>query len=196
MDIRICFVGDSFVNGTGDETALGWAGRLCAAASATGVPLTYYNLGVRRDTSQDILLRWKQECTRRLPDFCDGRLVMSCGVNDTMVENGVQRIAHDASLQNMREILCGAAKYPTLMVEPPPVAEAAHNSRISKLSAAYQHETNKLGIPFVDLFSPLIHDDNYQRDIASGDGAHPPTAGYAKMAGIIGASKAWWFCAA
>ena len=27
QDIRICFVGDSFVNGTGDEAALGWAGR-------------------------------------------------------------------------------------------------------------------------------------------------------------------------
>lgn len=56
-DIRICFVGDSFVNGIGDERALGWAGRLCAAANARGVPVTYYNLGVRRNTSKDILLR-------------------------------------------------------------------------------------------------------------------------------------------
>lgn len=32
-DIRIFFVGDSFVNGTGDEEALGWAGRLGAFLS-------------------------------------------------------------------------------------------------------------------------------------------------------------------
>jgi len=29
-DIRICFIADSFVDGTGDETYPGWAGRLCA----------------------------------------------------------------------------------------------------------------------------------------------------------------------
>ena len=34
QDIRICFIGDSLVNGTGDEAALGWAGRLCACAMA------------------------------------------------------------------------------------------------------------------------------------------------------------------
>ena len=31
-DLRICFVGDSFVAGTGDETALGWVGRVTATA--------------------------------------------------------------------------------------------------------------------------------------------------------------------
>ena len=196
MDIRICFVGDSFVNGTGDETALGWAGRLCASASATGVTLTYYNLGVRRDTSRDILLRWEKECAHRLPDFCDGRIVVSCGVNDTAVENGVERVAQDASINNVREILRGAAKYPALMVGPPPVADAAHNSRLSKLSAAFLNETRALGIPYIDLLSPLMNDNDYLRDIAAGDGAHPRAAGYAKMASIISASKAWWFCAA
>ncbi|NCO13075.1 MAG: hypothetical protein GW843_02735 [Thiomicrospira sp.] len=29
-DTRICFIGNSFVNGTGDEKMLGWAGRLRA----------------------------------------------------------------------------------------------------------------------------------------------------------------------
>lgn len=52
QDIRICFIGDSFVNGTGDETALGWTGRLCAAAHARGFPVTYYNLGIRRKRSR------------------------------------------------------------------------------------------------------------------------------------------------
>lgn len=86
-DIRICFVGDSFVNGTGDETALGWTGRLCASANRVA-SITYYNLGIRRDTSHDILQRWERECALRLPGFCDGRLVFSCGVNDMVIENG------------------------------------------------------------------------------------------------------------
>ncbi|HZC55143.1 MAG TPA: hypothetical protein VE396_03730 [Xanthobacteraceae bacterium] len=33
--IRICFFGDSMVNGTGDDACLGWVGRICAAAGAT-----------------------------------------------------------------------------------------------------------------------------------------------------------------
>ena len=47
-EIRICFIGDSLVNGTGDEAALGWAGRLCAMANESDIPVTYYNLGIRR----------------------------------------------------------------------------------------------------------------------------------------------------
>lgn len=39
QDIRICFIGDSLVNGTGDEAALGWAGRLCAMANASDIPV-------------------------------------------------------------------------------------------------------------------------------------------------------------
>lgn len=92
-DIRICFIGDSFVNGTGDETFLGWAGRLCANAKPADASLTFYNLGVRRNTSTDILQRWEQECALRLPGNCDGRIVLSCGVNDMVLENGKTRVA-------------------------------------------------------------------------------------------------------
>jgi hypothetical protein len=41
-DIRICFIGDSFVNGTGDPLCLGWSGRVCATAIQMGYPITYY----------------------------------------------------------------------------------------------------------------------------------------------------------
>ena len=56
-DLRICFVGDSFVNGTGDETKLGWTGRVCAALEVNNpdLEITFYNLGIRRDTTEDIL---------------------------------------------------------------------------------------------------------------------------------------------
>jgi lysophospholipase L1-like esterase len=65
---RICFVGDSFVNGTGDPECLGWTGRICALACQKGHDVTYYNLGVRRETSTDIATRWRDEVSRRLPE--------------------------------------------------------------------------------------------------------------------------------
>ncbi len=65
--MRICFIGDSFVNGTGDDEALGWTGRIVATARAEGRDVTHYNLGIRRDTSADIAERWRAEVERRLP---------------------------------------------------------------------------------------------------------------------------------
>jgi lysophospholipase L1-like esterase len=37
-DLRICFVGDSLTNGTGDPDCLGWTGRVCASAYERGYP--------------------------------------------------------------------------------------------------------------------------------------------------------------
>ena len=152
QDIRICFIGDSLVNGTGDEAALGWAGRLCAMANASDIPVTYYNLGIRRDTSKDVLLRWESECTLRLPDFCDGRIVLSCGVNDTAIENGKMRIDFAESCANVRAILRGAKQYAVIMVDPPPVLDDEQNKRIEDLSVAFAREAQVLGVPYIDLF--------------------------------------------
>ncbi|MEW5747105.1 MAG: GDSL-type esterase/lipase family protein [Nitrospirota bacterium] len=192
-DIRICFIGDSFVNGTGDETALGWAGRLCAAACQSGIPVTYYNLGIRRDTSKDILLRWENECALRLPDFCDGRVVVSCGVNDTVIEDGTLRVRPEDSCAHIREILRGAQKYGVIMVGPPPVDDDEQNVRIKALAAAFEHEAKGLGVPYIDLFTPLAADAAFKKEIAGNDGAHPRSNGYLKMATIIRSSPQWWF---
>ena len=193
QDIRICFVGDSFVNGTGDETALGWAGRLCAAASASGIPITYYNLGIRRNTSKDILRRWEYECALRLPDSCDGRIVISCGVNDTVIEDGQVRVNCDDSCANIRRILCDAGKYRMILVGPPPVDDDEQNSRIKALSTVFSQEAKLLGIPYIELYSPLVSDGIYRQEISSNDGAHPKSNGYAKIAKIIDSSPDWWF---
>lgn len=194
QDIRICFVGDSFVNGTGDETALGWAGRLCAAAHERGIPVTYYNLGIRRNTSADILRRWEAECSLRLPEGCDGRVVFSCGVNDTVVENGKVRVPPEESRVNIRSVLCGAKKqYKVLMLGPPPVADDEQNRGILALSQAFSHEAKLLDVPYIDLFSPLASDPAYRSEASGNDGFHPGSGGYKIMAAAISASPDWWF---
>ena len=193
QDIRICFVGDSFVNGTGDDTALGWAGRLCAAAGKNGIPVTYYNLGIRRNTSTDILLRWEHECALRLPSDCDGRVVISCGVNDTVMEEGKTRVHPEESCANINKILGGAMKYKALMVGPPPVDDDNQNERIKTLSQLFAHQAEALGVPYIELFSALVSDETYKKEIANNDGSHPRSEGYAKIANIVGYSPKWWF---
>lgn len=191
MDVRICFIGDSFVNGTGDETTLGWAGRLCAAAVG-GVSVTCYNLGVRRDTSADILRRWEAECPHRLPACCDGRVVVSCGVNDTAMEDGRTRVDFDDSCANIRAILDDGV-YPSILVGPPPVADDAHNARIRRLSDAFSDIAASLGVGYVALFGRLLDDTVYMSECAAYDGAHPRSAGYERIAALIRSDPDWWF---
>jgi lysophospholipase L1-like esterase len=204
-DIRICFIGDSFVNGTGDDAALGWVGRVCAAARARGVGLTAYNLGIRRDTSLDVLARCEQEWSRRLPAAIDGRIVLSFGVNDTVIEEdastrpaGVprQRVTMAESCEAFRRIVEAATAggvRRVLFVGPPPVADDDHNARIERLAAALFAEAVRRDVPHIDLFTPLVSDESYRREIASGDRAHPTAAGYARIAEHVLASPAWWF---
>nr|WP_211223982.1 GDSL-type esterase/lipase family protein [Pseudonocardia asaccharolytica] len=87
-DRRVFFVGDSFVAGVGDPEHRGWVGRLAARSHRDGVPITSYNLGVRRDTSGDVCRRWPSEVAARRAAGREERLVVSFGVNDTTVENG------------------------------------------------------------------------------------------------------------
>lgn len=193
-DIRICFIGDSYVNGTGDETCLGWAGRLCADANKNDNNLTYYNLGIRRNTSQDILKRLKDELPIRLSSSIDSRVVLSFGVNDTVIENGKIRVSEENTLKNFEEIINSIhSNYKVIMVGPPPVIDEKHNLRISLLNNALQKKAKKLGIPFIELFSHILNDEKYKQEITENDGAHPGREGYEKLAKIISSSENWWF---
>ncbi|MEH2406859.1 hypothetical protein [Nostoc sp.] len=73
-EIRICFIGESFVNGTGDPEFLGWTGRVCRNAESRGYAITHYNLGVRAETSRFLKQRWYSEVSYRLPRESDGRV--------------------------------------------------------------------------------------------------------------------------
>lgn len=193
-DIHLCFVGDSFVNGTGDPTCLGWTGRVCAAAMQRGYPLTYYNLGIRRNTSADIAARWFDECVRRFPPDGDGRIVFSCGVNDTTIEDGVQRLAGEATLGHLRAMLQAAhRRFPVLLIGPPPVADTAHNARIARLCPAMATIANDVGVPYLPVFETLAQSPIWRREVAQYDGSHPRQAGYEELAAVIQRWSAWWF---
>ncbi|WP_063016867.1 GDSL-type esterase/lipase family protein [Nocardia niwae] len=193
-DLRVCFVGDSFVAGVGDPGFLGWAGRLAAAAHASGVPLTAYNLGVRRQTSTAILRRFRAECAPRLPEGVDARVVLSFGVNDTMHENGGPRVAPDESVANLSALLAQAAEqgWPVLMVAPPPIVEAGHNARTAALDERFARVCAESGVPYVRVHLPLRDNAVWAAEVRAGDGAHPGAAGYEEIAALIAPEwRAW-----
>lgn len=187
--MRICFFGDSFVNGYGDLELLGWPGRVCAAAVRRGNDVTAYNLGVRRYTSADVWARWRDEAARRLA--IDGRAVFSFGANDA-----AQKMDEDESVANLRTILTAAsAEYPTLMVGPPPATDQEIDRRIGQLCRRFAAECHEIGVPYLDTFSTLASSEVWAREVREFDGVHPRAGGYRALAELIESWPAWgaWF---
>ncbi len=194
--MRICFVGDSFVNGTGDPTSLGWAGRLCAAAQQHGHEITYYNLGIRGHTSRQIAQRWQAEVRARLPRDVDGRIVFSFGANDITLEDGKVRVPLAESLENTQHILATAQQlFPTIMVGPPPLLEDDVNQRIASLSQRLTSVCEAMKVPYLEVFTPLQQVQVWKEEVAANDGAHPRAAGYALLAHLVQEWSVWksWF---
>ena len=160
---------------------------MCAAARHRGRDITAYNLGIRGDSSADIASRWREEAVRRLPAGVDGRLVFSFGVNDC-----VQGLPLADSLHRSAESLSQArAGWPVLMIGPPPIDDDIANAAIAVLSAALDRLCRDLGIAYLPLFAPLSADESWRREIAAGDGAHPGTAGYQRIANLVQAWPSW-----
>jgi len=190
--IRIAFVGDSFVNGTGDPECLGWTGRACRQAVARGHDVTLYNLGIRRDTSADIAARWEQETRRRLVARERSGIVFSFGVNDCVAEDGRRRVDAEQTLRNARRMLSDAsAVAPCLMVGPPPIADDAVNARVGALDRCLAALCHELGVPYLETLTPLIGSSTWIAEAACGDGAHPADGGYDALARLVDGWRAW-----
>lgn len=193
--MRVCFIGDSLVNGTGDDDALGWVGRIVARARQNGRDVTAYNLGIRRDTSGDIAARWKREATARVSPEHDGRLVFSFGVNDCASSgvNHAPRVEHAQSIANAELILEAAHRWlPTLVIGPAILADDPKaNIRIAELSADYARLCGRIGIPYLEICHLLAASPVWGREASAGDGAHPNRGGYAVVADAIGQWTPW-----
>lgn len=203
--LRLCFIGDSIVNGYGDSAVLGWTGRVCAAAGRGGHDLTHYDLGVRGDTTALIRTRWRAEAAARLPDAFKGALVFGFGINDCVRLDGVRRVEPQASLDNARAIFAAALAWrPTLYVGPTPI-DARHgppqlapgatleldNRDIAELGRALCRVASDTGVPALDLFTVLSDSSTWAQALAEGDGVHPGADGYAQIAERVGAWPAW-----
>jgi lysophospholipase L1-like esterase len=195
-DIRICFLGESFVNGTGDSTYLGWTGRLCQGLAQQGHNVTHYNLGIRRETSTLLSKRWQTEVGRRSQMGAQLRLVFLFGTNDTSIQNGRRRVSLMESVENTRQILSTAQQqYPVLMISPPPVIDVEQQGRIQELVGEFGIVCENLKVPYLDVFTPLLASSIWLKEVELGDGAHPNSAGYAELARLVQRWQAWqdWF---
>ena len=191
--MRLCVFGDSFAAGVGDESGLGWVGRIASAIHATGSVPTVYPLGIRRDTSADIRARWRAEADRRLVAGEPARLIFAFGTNDcARGEEGDPRLSPEATLANAEAILREAAALaPTLVLGPLPVLDdEAIDARVARLEPRIAAIAARLGLPFVPLFDVARRSEAWRRGAAARDGTHSDAAGYAALAAHLLATKA------
>ncbi|MEP6797975.1 MAG: GDSL-type esterase/lipase family protein [Lapillicoccus sp.] len=182
-DVGICFVGASMVAGYGDPKGLGWVGRVVSRTEHPDLDFTAYNLGVRGDTSGDVMDRWRRECQPRWARRNERRLVLSVGANDLATSMTTAR-----SRLNLANILDEAASQgiAAFVVGLPPGLDPEMNARVEALADAQADVCARRGVTYVDCYRPLITHDQWVSDLAGGrDRVHPGQAGYGLIAWLV-----------
>src|ERR1700749_2420653 len=175
-DIRVCFVGDSYVAGVGDTTGLGWVGRLGAHSHARGLPITAYNLGVRRDTSADVAARLPGEVGRRVWPGAESRVVLAYGLNDVVPENGRRVAAADSLEATSRSFAwLAAAGIPAIFAGPPPIGDPGLDPSTGELDPLLSGWAARPGDGYVS--GRRAAKQALPSGVSEGDGAPPGPAG-------------------
>lgn len=201
---RICFVGASTVEGLGDETGLGWPGRLRSSAPADTV---FFNLGVRGQTVEEIQDRAARECGARILEPALGGIVFCSGVNDLgRIENGELRTPERRSPIALRKMILELKEIaPVIGISPFPVFEPKmpfhsatagmtfnfQNEDIAHASRTYETICQELEVPFLQAHPLLMKSGAYTEGLAGNDGLHPDGAGYQAIADLISKWEPW-----
>jgi acyl-CoA thioesterase I len=182
-DVGLVFLGASLVAGVGDPKGQGWVSRVVGRTHHPDLELTAYNLGVRGDTSADLLNRWKDECTPRWSGRAEKRLVVSVGTDDAM--SGVTLARHRLNLANILDDAASAG-IGTFVVSPPPSDDEELNSKLDVLVEAQADVCSRRGVAFVDCYRPLLGHEQWRTDLAASRVQHHPgQAGYGLIAWLV-----------
>jgi len=182
-DLAIVFLGGSLVAGVGDPKGQGWVTRVVGRTQHPDLELTAYNLGVRGNTSADLLHRWATEVPLRWADRTERRVVLSVGTDDVL--HGITLARHRLNLANLLDDAASSG-VGAFVVSPPPTADAELNERLEVLVDAQADVCARRGVPFVDCYAPLMGHDQWRTDLAASSVEnHPGQAGYGLIAWLV-----------
>jgi acyl-CoA thioesterase-1 len=146
-DIALVFIGDAYVAGYGDPKGLGWVSRVVARTAHADVDITAYQLGVRDETSADVLARWRIECPPRWKGRSEKRLVVSVGHSDAV--NGMSTARVRLNLANILDD-AAASGVAVFAVGPPPTLDADLNARLEIVVEAQADVCARRGVAYVN----------------------------------------------
>lgn len=181
-DIALVFIGDAYVAGYGDPKGLGWVSRVVGRTAHDDVDITAYQLGVRDETSADVLARWRTECPPRWKGRSEKRLVVAVGHNDAVSGMSTARVR-----LNLANILDDAAAsgVAAFAVGPTPTLDADLNARLEIVVEAQADVCARRGVPYVDCYRPLVSHEQWHSDLGAAGGVYPGQAGYGLIAWLV-----------
>lgn len=201
---RICLLGASTVEGMGDSSRQGWAGRLIRNETDQTV---LYNLGIRGQTLEQISARAVAECKVRILDFSQGGIVLCCGVNDlARLADGSPRTTQEATLAILEVLIAELrAIAPLIATGPFPVAEEKmpfhssasgatlhfRNEDIARADRIFDGFFADRDVPYLGLYSSLLQSEVYQEGLLKNDGLHPDSSGYQVIADRVAGWSGW-----
>jgi len=188
-DIRVCFLGDSFTLGTGDDSGLGWPGRVYADERRRGVNLTAYNLGIRGQTGAQIAERAAGEVSARISERGDRHGVVICfGANDLYLGRPLGE-----SVQALQVMLQWARSqdFAAFVLAAPPLAEASLKIQQDALKDALVHVSADFAAPFLDLPAAVEDWSAWRAEALAGDGVHPGAEGYRRISAAFETWDVW-----
>lgn len=182
-DVGLVFVGDSFVAGYGDPKALGWVSRVVARTAHPDLDVTAYNLGIRDQSSAELLPRWRAEGLPRWGERRERRLII--GVGQTDIDQDLTIARSRLNMANMLDDATARGISP-FVVGPPPTLDEQFNRRLESLVEAQSDVCARRSIPYVDCYYPLLEHDQWLSELgASVDRRHPGQAGYGLLAWLV-----------
>ncbi len=188
-DLRVCFLGDSFTLGTGDDDGLGWAGRVHAAERGREIDLTSYNLGVRGQTGAEIAARAEREVGERIAAKGDRQaVVIAFGTNDIRLHRPVEESA--AALERIIKWAAGQG-YAVFVMGAPHAAEPELDALRALRNVNLEETARRMGAPFLDIRERLADWTAWHRGAMEGDGIHPGSEGYAAVAAVFAQWSPW-----
>jgi lysophospholipase L1-like esterase len=119
--------------------------------------------------------------------------VFSFGANDCTLEDEMPRVPPEVTEENAAALLgWAAARWPVLMVGPPPLAhDAAHDARVAALSRRLAALCDVMDLAFLDAHAPLSAGNAWRHAATRGDGVHPDGSGYAALAALVDGWAPW-----
>ena len=188
-DLRVCFLGDSFTLGQGDDDGLGWVGRVHAAERGRGIDLTAYNLGVRGQTGAEIAARAPHEAGERLAGRGDRQAVVaSFGSNDIYQDRPVEE-----TVSALEAVVSWARVegFAAFAIGTPHAAEPELDALRALRNVNMEEAARHLGVPYLDIRERVSDWTAWHRGAMQGDGVPPGAEGSASVAAVFSQWGPW-----
>lgn len=187
MEKTICIFGDSITWGAVDPENGGWVAQLRRYFETNDYDIAVYNQGISGDNTDDLLARFKVECTAREPQI----IIFAIGINDSQYiktkdnprvslekfQNNLVELINQAKNFSDKIVFIGLTKVEQEKLMPIPWSTEEKfydNDNVVRYNSIIEKVSVEHNLPFLSLLDLLEVND-------LDDGLHPNSEGHKKM---------------